>query len=324
MNASPRRTRWLIGISTLVLLVAVGATAVILSANRSASAPNATPPASLIDADTRMGAVELVTSNIEALTDFYGPAGVGLSLLGETDGIRSLGVDGEEIIRLVPADADPAGPGDAGLYHSAILFPDSPALAGSLARLAGQYPGLYQGSADHAVSHAFYFADPDGNGVELYVDTPRDQWVWEDGQVQMGSAPLDVNAFIGEHLGDEASGDATMGHVHLKVGDLERAEEFYADSLGFAVTARANGAIFLAAGGYHHHVAANTWGSAGAGVRPATLGLGSLELVVPEASELDAIGTRLTEAGVTFERTDAVLTVADPWGTVVEVVAAGN
>nr|WP_246865526.1 VOC family protein [Cryobacterium sp. BB307] len=115
-----------------------------------------------------------------------------------------------------------------------------------------------------------------------------------------------------------------MGHVHLKVGDLERAEEFYADSLGFAVTARANGAIFLAAGGYHHHVAANTWGSAGAGVRPATLGLGSLELVVPEASELDAIGTRLTEAGVTFERTDAVLTVADPWGTVVEVVAAGN
>lgn len=138
-------------------------------------------------------------------------------------------------------------------------------------------PQSYGGSADHAVSLAFYFADPDGNGLELYTDTPREDWVWQDGQVSMGSAPLDPNEFIQTHLGRSATttaaGGATMGHVHLRVGDLARARAFYADVLGFAVTAESDGALFHAVGGYHHHVATNTWGSAGAGEHPESLGL---------------------------------------------------
>ncbi|WP_157155665.1 VOC family protein [Diaminobutyricimonas sp. LJ205] len=318
MTSSLRLPLWILGISVIIAIVAGGITAAVMAAG---NAPSDEVPASVISADTRMGAVELKTSNIEAMTDYYGPDGVGLSVLGEEGGIRSLGVDGEELIRLVPTDAELAAPTEAGLYHTAILFPDAPALAGTLAQLASTYPGLYGGSADHAVSHAFYFGDPEGNGVELYVDTPREDWVWEDGYVQMGSEPLDINRFINDNLGEDSTGEATMGHVHLKVGNLEQAEAFYGDTLGFAVTARANGAIFLSAGGYHHHLAANTWGSAGAGVRSDSLGLGSLEVVVPDASELDAVASRLTDAGLEFEQTDAAITVADPWGTVVELSA---
>jgi catechol 2,3-dioxygenase len=190
-------------------------------------------------------------------------------------------------------------------------------------RMATQYPALFQGSADHRVSEAFYFGDPEGNGVELYIDTPREEWVWEDGQVQMGSDPLDPNAFIQQHLGQDSAGDATMGHVHLKVGDVAQAREFYVDTLGFAATAEANGALFMSAGGYHHHLAANTWGSSGAGVRPAGLGLGEFAVVLPEASELDGVVERLQDAEVPFEQDAAGLTVADPWGNQVRFTIAG-
>jgi len=306
-----------------------------------AGSTSESPVESVIAAETRMGAVDLHAADLDRMTDFY-VDGVGLTALAENGAVVSLGAgagagsdvdaaagatsvgDAEALVRLIGVDAPPANPADAGLYHTAIRFPDEPALARALFRVATLYPSAYQGSADHAVSLAFYFADPEGNGVELYIDRPRDEWVWQNGEVQMGSDALDPNAFLEEHLERDTAGTADVGHVHLKVGEIEAARVFYEGVLGFAVTAEAEGAIFLSAGGYHHHLAANTWGSAGAGARSQTLGLGAVEVVVPAASDLDALVARLDTAGVDYDRTDAVLTVADPWGTaVVFTVEAG-
>jgi catechol 2,3-dioxygenase len=322
MSSSPRKHFWTWGIIALALVAGV----VIAIVTAAANAPRAQGdevPQSVLHAETRMGVVELNVRDLPSMTAFYGQHGVGLDLLSEADDVVSLGVDDDELIRLVPAEGEHATAQDAGLYHAAILFPDGPALAQAMVRMAAKYPGQFQGSANHRVSEAFYFGDPEGNGVELYIDTPRAEWVWENGQVQMGSDPLDANAFIEEHLGDRPTGDATMGHVHLKVGDIGQAREFYVDTLGFAVTAEANGAIFMSAGGYHHHLAANTWGSAGAGVRPAGLGLGEFAVVLPEASELDGVVERLRLADTAFERGDTGLTVADPWGNQVRFTVAG-
>jgi catechol 2,3-dioxygenase len=254
---------------------------------------------------------------------FYVDA-VGLEVLEETDIRLSLGSGGEELLTIARADGrDADAPTEAGLYHSALLYPDAPALAHVLANVAALAPQSYAGSADHTVSLAFYFVDPDGNGVELYADTPEDTWVWSDGLVQMGSAPLDPNTFVQEHLGDAAAtSTATMGHVHLRVGDLAEAREFYADVLGFAVTAESDGALSYAAGGYHHHVATNTWGSAGADTRPETLGLDSLTVRVGSQATLREVAERLERAGVEHSQNGDVITVDDPWGNTVMLIAS--
>lgn len=269
-----------------------------------------------------MGVVELVTDDLAPMRSYYVDA-VGLEVLAETPERLSLGSDGEEVLGITHAEGRPAdAPTEAGLYHSAILYPNEQSLARALLNVATVAPTSYSGSADHAVSLAFYFSDPDGNGLELYADTPENEWIWNNGLVQMGSAPLDPNAFIQEHL-DVTSIDAvaTMGHVHLRVGDLEKARAFYADTLGFAVTAESEGALFYAAGGYHHHIATNTWGSAGATGRPQSLGLGSLAVHLGDEGALLAVADRLRDAGATFTQDDGVLTVDDPWGNTVKLLA---
>lgn len=269
-----------------------------------------------------MGAVELTTADLPAMRSFYVDS-VGLGVIAETADSLSLGNGGQELLSITrSAERDADDPTEAGLYHSAILYPDEQSLAKVVMNVATKSPTSYSGSADHAVSLAFYFADPDGNGLELYVDTPRDEWVWDDGLVKMGSAALDPNAFIQEHLDTPASDSVpAMGHVHLRVGDLDEARSFYADTLGFAVTAKAEGALFYAAGGYHHHIATNTWGSAGAGKRTESLGLGSLSVHVGADEELAAVADRLTSKGATFKRDAGVLTVDDPWGNTVRLLA---
>ena len=270
-----------------------------------------------------MGAVDLLTADLAPMRSFYVDA-VGLEVLAETDDRLSLGSSsGDELLsitRVAGRGADATT--EAGLYHSAILYPNAPSLARTLLSVATLAPESFSGSADHAVSLAFYFSDPDGNGLELYTDRPEDEWVWKDGLVQMGSAALDPNAFIQEHLGT-TPGDAvpTVGHVHLRVGDLEKARAFYADTLGFAVTAESTGALFYAAGGYHHHVATNTWGSAGASERPDSLGLGSLTVHLGDETALSAVADRLTDAGATYTQDAGVITVNDPWGNTVRLLA---
>jgi catechol 2,3-dioxygenase len=285
----------------------------------------ATGPVSsgLLHADTRMGAVQLTVGELPTMRAFYAE-GIGLDVLAETESEVSLGQGGEELIRLVADATAPArGNSDAGLYHSAILFPDAAALAAALQSVAERSPSSYQGSADHTVSQAFYLGDPEGNGVELYVDRTREEWEWIDGEVTMGSATLDPNQFIAEHLveGGESS-PATMGHVHLSVGDLESAEAFYVDVLGFDVTSRGDGALFMSAGGYHHHLAANTWNSAGAGARELSSGLRELAVILADQAELDAAAARIAEAGLSATVTDDGLTVQDPWNNTVRLRVA--
>ncbi|MET0862133.1 MAG: VOC family protein [Microbacterium sp.] len=276
------------------------------------------PAADKLAAATAMGAVTLLVGDLDEMTRYYRDV-VTLQVLDAAADTVTLGRAGRPIVILRHEPAlRHATPGSAGLFHTAILFETQAALAAALYSVARTAPGTFTGSADHLVSQAFYFTDPEGNGVELYVDRPRAEWVWKDGAVQMGNAALDPNTFIEQHLERETAGIPDMGHVHLKVGDLTAAREFYEGVLGFAVTAEADGAIFLSAGGYHHHLAANTWGSAGAAARPTTLGLGSVGVVVPAASDLDALVDRLESAAVAYERTDAALSVADPWGTTLE------
>ncbi|MFS0706070.1 VOC family protein [Cellulomonas sp. 179-A 9B4 NHS] len=222
-------------------------------------------------------------------------------------------------------DLPPRTRGSAGLFHTALLFDDRAGLAATLASVARHAPHTYVGSADHLVSLAFYLTDPEGNGVELYWDRSRELWRrTPQGGVVMDSLRLDPHAFLGEHLAHpEPSGDdaTVVGHVHLQVGDVAGARAFYVDALGFEVQAEWQGALFVSAGGYHHHLAMNTWGTAGAGPRASSLGLGEVRVVVPTADDLGALRERVRSAGVTPDDDGATLRFADPWRNVVRVSA---
>lgn len=315
---SSARKRTVIGLVAAVLSVVVLAAMWGLTSRSSAGAG---PPLAALPEGAAVGVVELNVASLATVRSYYVDA-VGLEVMTEAEGEVLLGLE-QPLLRLTAGAGDSTTPtgAEAGLYHSAILYPDAPALATVLQRVATIAPESFQGSSDHGVSEAFYFVDPEGNGLELYVDTPRDEWVWEDGQVRMGSAMLDPNAFMAEHLGKEAGAGATMGHVHLKVGDLKEAEAFYAEALGFAVTARTDGALFYAVDGYHHHLATNTWQSAGAEHRANPLGLGSFEVTVPAAAELETIVARLDEVGVAHTNDGGDIVTADPWGNEVRITS---
>jgi catechol 2,3-dioxygenase len=269
-----------------------------------------------------MGVVDLTVSDLPLMRDYYEDA-VGLEVLTETEDRVELGSDDTVLLSLTrDADLEIADPTTAGLYHTAILYPDEASLAAVLLSVAETAPNTYQGSADHSVSLAFYFGDPEGNGVELYVDTPKETWEWNDGRVTMGAAPLDPNQFISENLTQEGTGSATVGHLHLRVGNLDAAQEFYAETLGFDITAEVPGALFLSAGGYHHHLAVNTWSSQNAPERIPALGLGYFTVLLANAAELDAAAARVADAGLVASPIDGGIAVDDPWGNTVQLKVA--
>lgn len=276
---------------------------------------------------TAMGDVELLVRDLDGVLAYYAD-GVGLDVLAHDGPQAVLGRDGEPIMRLVHrADLPEFERGEAGLFHTAILFGDEASLARAVAGLARYRPGSFTGSADHLVSQAFYFDDPEGNGVELYADRPRAQWRRSaGGGIEMASLRLDPNAFLEQHLpaapAPEDDG-AGIGHVHLQVGDLGQAEQFYAGVLGFDVMARyGSQALFIAAGGYHHHIGLNTWNSRGAGPRAASLGLGQLSIELPTSDDVDALTSRLRTAGVEIRHDGRTVRFDDPWKTVIEVRTA--
>lgn len=282
------------------------------------------PATSVLHDETRMGLVALNVDDLATVRTYY-EEGIGLSVLSESDDQTVLGLGDEPLIALTSHTGD-QDPTEAGLYHSAILYPDEAALADALANLSPEAQQSFQGSSDHRVSQAFYFADPEGNGLELYADRPAAEWEWPDGQVTMGSAALDPNAFILEHAtGGPRPERATMGHVHLRVGDIEQAERFYVDDLGFAVTSRTDDetALFMSAGGYHHHLAANVWNSSGAGTRTAELGLREFTVVLPDSAELDSTVDRIEDAGHEVERDADAARVLDPWGNLLVLTVDG-
>jgi catechol 2,3-dioxygenase len=286
-----------------------------------------TPTAAAIAAGTGMGAVSLTVSDLGRSRAFYETA-LGLSPREREDGGLAFGVPGAADLVIVHGDASAArlDRRATGLFHLALLFPSRLDLAHALARLAEARWSL-DGVSDHLVSEALYLSDPDGNGIELYRDRPRDEWSYADGQLQMATLPLDLRGLADELTAarepqTSAPPGTTMGHVHLQVADIADAEAFYHGVLGFDVTTRAYpGALFVSAGGYHHHLGLNTWHSAGAGpAAPGSVGLRSFEVVVPDHDELARVAGRIHDAGLepVSETADRVA-VRDPSGNLVAV-----
>ena len=284
-------------------------------------------------ADTAMGAVTLNVADLDAMTAYYRD-GIGLDVLS-ADGSRVvLGQrqpegGGREVVILEQTPAlRHAAPHEAGLFHTAILFDSEPALAAAVYSVARMRPGSFTGSSDHLVSKAFYFDDPEGNGVELYWDRDRSTWSWAHGRIEMSTLFLDPNAFLQQNLTERGLegagwGDARVGHVHLSVGDIPAAREFYVDRLGWDSMIEIPGqALFVSAGRYHHHMAMNVWNSRGAGRRQRTLGLGRIDIVVPTADDLGALGERMTHYGLEARDDGTTVSVDDPWGNLIHVETA--
>ncbi len=288
----------------------------------------------VLAATTSMDAVTLHVGDLEGMSTYYEKA-IALEPLEErTRGRqvhRVLGRGTTPMVRLVHTPDLPAvDPRQAGLFHTAFLFDDAASLSATVYRAAQDPRSRFVGSSDHLVSEAFYFTDPEGNGIELYTDRDRSLWLHRDGELLMATEHLDPNAYLREHLSQEAV-DAgpelagRVGHVHLQVGDIAAAEAFYLDAVGFEATTRSYpGALFASAGGYHHHVAMNTWNSRGAGPRASTLGLGDVAVTVPGREDLDALVTRLRARGLPFADDGRAVSLHDPWGTQVTVSVPGT
>jgi catechol 2,3-dioxygenase len=289
------------------------------------TSPTSVRAAPAIAADMSLGAVSLTVSDLPRSRAFFETA-LGLSPRETDDGGLAFGAPGGgDLVRLHDDASAPAlDRRTTGLYHLAILFPTRLDLAHALARLAeARWP--LDGVADHLVSEALYLSDPDGNGIELYRDRPREQWSYDDGQLKMATLPLDLRSLADELAtadGPQTSAPAgtVIGHVHLQVADIPEAEAFYHGVLGFGVTARAYpGALFVSAGGYHHHLGLNTWHSAGSGpAAPGAVGLRSYEVVLPDRAERDRVLERVRDAGLTLEaHGEDFAAVRDPSGNLV-------
>ncbi|GAA2234189.1 VOC family protein [Herbiconiux moechotypicola] len=275
--------------------------------------------ADLLAPDTTMGAVTLRVGDLDRMIAYYRDA-VTLDVIAQEGDTAVLGRGGVPalVLQHAPELKNPE-PRSAGLFHTAVLFESEAALAAAVYSVATRFPNSFTGSSDHLVSKAFYFSDPENNGVELYWDRDRTQWSWAHGQIEMSTLYLDPNAFLQEHLTDEIVanprvGGASIGHVHLSVGDVPQARDFYVDKLGFEVTTTYGPqALFVSAGGYHHHMAMNVWNSLGAGRRQQTLGLGQVEIVLPTADEVAATDERLRHHGLQTADDGRSVTVSDPW-----------
>jgi catechol 2,3-dioxygenase len=282
----------------------------------------------MIPPDTSIGKVRLRVADLNDLTTFYERV-IGLEAVDRGGDVTRLGAaQGEPLVELVGApDAPPAPSFSTGLFHLAILVPDRAELARSLQRVAGAGWRL-TGASDHLVSEALYLQDPEGNGIEIYRDRPREEWGRNGDELRMATLPLDLESVLGELDQDERPANGmpsgtTMGHVHLQVADIPAAERFYNRVLGLDVMVRSYpGALFLAAGGYHHHVGLNTWQSQGAPPPPeGALGLDRYELVLPNEAARDSAADRLADAGADPQRLDEGVVASDPSGNRVLLAA---
>jgi catechol 2,3-dioxygenase len=285
-----------------------------------------------IHPDTSMGTVRLTVSDLERSRAFYELA-IGLRASEREDGALAFGVAGERPLVELWGDSsasalDRRAPG---LYHLAILLPSRLDLGFALGRLADAGWRL-DGASDHLVSEALYLSDPDGNGIEIYRDRPRDEWRRVDGQLAMSTLPLDVQGVLDEvedarAIPPRAPSGTGIGHVHLQVSDLGEAEAFYSGVLGFEVMVRGYpGALFVSAGGYHHHLGLNTWHSRGAAPpAPGAVGLRSFEIVLPDAAELERVVGRVNAAGIPVAQDPSGSLIRDPSGNrVLLSVAQGS
>jgi catechol 2,3-dioxygenase len=294
------------------------------SVSASPSASLEAAPAAPIAPDTELGTVRLTVSDLDRSRMFYERA-IGLRTTERDDGTLALGVaDDRALIELRGDSAAPRLNRRApGLYHLAIVVPTRRDLAFALGRLVvARWP--LDGASDHLVSEALYLSDPDGNGIEIYRDRPRAEWPRSDGELQMGTLALDLDDVLAEldgapGLQEQAPAGTRIGHVHLQVSDIPTAEAFYHGVLGFDVIVRGYpGALFVSAGGYHHHVGLNTWHSAGtAPASDGSVGLRSFTIELPDSAELDAMAARIEAAGLAYERRVDGILVRDPFANAV-------
>ncbi|HEU4882318.1 MAG TPA: VOC family protein [Longimicrobium sp.] len=289
-----------------------------------------TPDGYRLPAELRLGRVRLQVANLERSLAWYGEV-LGLRVLSRTAGSAALGAHGDDATLVELRERRGASPqphrGRLGLYHFAILLPDRAALGRFVAHLARI--GERAGASDHLVSEALYLNDPDGLGIEVYADRPRSTWRYDEmGQLAMDTRPLNLDSLVQAARGAPWTGmpaGTVMGHVHLHVGDIDRAAAFYHAALGLdKVVWSYPGALFMSAGGYHHHLGVNTW--AGPGAAPAGENDARLldwEIILPHPADADAAAASLQSAGHTAERIEGGWLATDPWGTAVRIVSAG-
>jgi catechol 2,3-dioxygenase len=286
------------------------------------------PPGYRLPDATHLGRIRLQVSDLERSLAYYRDM-LGFRVLDRSSDRAALGAHGDEhsLIELVErAGASPAPRrGRLGLYHFAILLPNRAALGrfvGHLTRL-----GIRAGMSDHFVSEAVYLQDPDNLGIEVYADRPRGTWRHEGRQLVMATEPLDVRNLVQAAGGEPWTGmpaGTAIGHIHLHVGDIEEAAAFYHVGLGLdKVVWSYPGALFLSAGGYHHHLGTNTWaaGASRAGENDARLL--DWEIVVPRAEDAEAAAVSIESASYEIARADGNTRIAtDPWGTTLRIVSA--
>lgn len=269
----------------------------------------------------QLGPVRLRVSDLRRSLDYYTQV-LGLEARDVSATTAALHARGEDV-PLVVLDADPnTSPvrmqSRLGLYHFAILLPDRAALGRFLEHVSRI--GMHVGASNHLVSEALYLRDPDGLGIEIYADRPRTEWNYANGELAMASDPLDAEGVIAAARGEPWTGmprGTVMGHVHLHVGDLDEASRFYHDGLGFdRVVWSYPGALFLSAGGYHHHLGVNTWAGPSA-PRSADTDARLLEwrMIFPNPGDANAAAERLVAAGREVTPSGGDWIVADPWGT---------
>ena len=280
------------------------------------------PPTFRLPDAAHPGAVHLQVSDLQRSLAYYEQV-LGLMAHSVTDSSAVLSTLGDErplvTLRTRPG-VTPARRGAFGLYHFAILLPERNALGRFAAHLGAL--DVRVAMADHLVSEALYLWDPDGLGIEVYADRPRDTWQHRDRELAMTTDPLDIQSVIAAGRGEAWTGAperTSMGHVHLHVESLGEAEAFYHRALGFDKTVWSYpGALFMSAGGYHHHLATNVW-SSGPSASPDEARLLEWELLVPTDADVGGAAQNLREAGYSIEKTGDGVSAADPWGIRVRI-----
>jgi catechol 2,3-dioxygenase len=268
-------------------------------------------------APLRIGRVRLRVRDLGRISEFYQRV-IGLAVIDQSADAITLGTGTVPLLELSgDPSATPRNPRDAGLFHTAFLLPTRADLAHWLAHV-GTLGIKLQGASDHIVSEAVYLVDPEGNGIEVYADRAVSYWRDTSGQIRMATEALDIadlrRASTGVWAGFPQGG--IIGHVHLQVGDLERADMFYRHVLGFDVASQYPGATFFGSGGYHHHLAGNIWNSRRAGPRPeGAAGLDMIEIIVRDPDLRSAILASAISAGIGIDHQGDTFVLPDPWGT---------
>ena len=276
---------------------------------------------------TRLGRVRLQIADLDRSVAYYESV-IGLRVVERGGDVATLAAHGSDqvIVELREKKGVRAvgRRGNIGLYHFAILLPDRAALGRFIKHLRDV--GAYAGMSDHFVSEAVYLTDPDGLGIEVYADRPRTSWKTEDRQLTMTTNPLDVQNLVtaaGNEPWNGMPAGTVLGHVHLYVQALEDAERFYHSAVGFdKVVWSYPGALFMSAGGYHHHLGTNTWAAGAPVSTDDDARLLEWEIVVPTQRDVDEAAAAISDAGFDTRRDGNDVAVRDPWGTQLRLVAA--